>query len=346
VSPILLALPVYAAMQAQPQRMVIDVGFKEVLFVVVGEIIAKQVFEKSACYIAEKAGISWSDGPTIERRYPSAVEKGEKTVIGVATPGKPGALLTLTNAGTRVGKISLSSSNEVIYEAAANVTASEFDTFAYSIEDKESCLVVSGTANVQLDAGPSIAAQTPSVVDEKTRTTIIAMVTPGLAGDTLTLAQAPGSLGTLSLGTAQANGNQPVIYTAPAKVSMSAVDKVTYTVADQHNDVVVSGTASVQLDTGPSIAAQTPSVGDEKTRTTVMPSLAGDTLTLAQAAGSLGTLSLGAAQPSDIQQAAAKPKRLVLVLRHSDYDWLILSQSRMGKSSGGTRIWMLLATPG
>jgi hypothetical protein len=36
----------------------------------------------------------------------------------------------------------------------------------------------------------------------------------------------------------------------------------------------------------------------------------------------------------------------LLVPRHSDYDWLILSQSRMGKSSGGTRIWMLLATPG
>jgi hypothetical protein len=35
-----------------------------------------------------------------------------------------------------------------------------------------------------------------------------------------------------------------------------------------------------------------------------------------------------------------------LVPRHSDYDWLILSQSRMGKSSGATRIWMLRATPG
>ena len=34
-----------------------------------------------------------------------------------------------------------------------------------------------------------------------------------------------------------------------------------------------------------------------------------------------------------------------LVPRHSDFGWLILSQSRMGKSSGGTRIWMLLATP-
>jgi PhzF family phenazine biosynthesis protein len=37
---------------------------------------------------------------------------------------------------------------------------------------------------------------------------------------------------------------------------------------------------------------------------------------------------------------------LALVPRHSDYDWLIPSQFRMGKSSGATRIWMLRATPG
>jgi hypothetical protein len=36
----------------------------------------------------------------------------------------------------------------------------------------------------------------------------------------------------------------------------------------------------------------------------------------------------------------------LLVPRHSDYDWLILSQFRMGRSSGATRIWMLRATPG
>jgi hypothetical protein len=35
-----------------------------------------------------------------------------------------------------------------------------------------------------------------------------------------------------------------------------------------------------------------------------------------------------------------------LVPRHSDYDWLILSQFRMGRSFGATRIWMLRATPG
>jgi hypothetical protein len=36
----------------------------------------------------------------------------------------------------------------------------------------------------------------------------------------------------------------------------------------------------------------------------------------------------------------------LLVPRHSGSDWLIPSQSRMGRSSGGTRIWMLRATPG
>jgi hypothetical protein len=35
-----------------------------------------------------------------------------------------------------------------------------------------------------------------------------------------------------------------------------------------------------------------------------------------------------------------------LVPHHSDYDRLIFNQSRMGKSSGATRIWMLRATPG
>jgi branched-chain amino acid transport system substrate-binding protein len=38
-------------------------------------------------------------------------------------------------------------------------------------------------------------------------------------------------------------------------------------------------------------------------------------------------------------------KDYMLVSRHSDYDWLILSQSRMGKPSGATRIWMLRGTP-
>ena len=38
--------------------------------------------------------------------------------------------------------------------------------------------------------------------------------------------------------------------------------------------------------------------------------------------------------------------RFTLVPQHSDYDWSISSQSRMGMSCGATRISMLRATPG
>ena len=36
----------------------------------------------------------------------------------------------------------------------------------------------------------------------------------------------------------------------------------------------------------------------------------------------------------------------ILVVHHSDFDVLIPSHSRIGKLSGGTRISMLLGTPG
>ena len=45
-------------------------------------------------------------------------------------------------------------------------------------------------------------------------------------------------------------------------------------------------------------------------------------------------------------QKAIRRCECELVPRHSDYDWLILSQSRIGKSSGATSIWILRATPG
>ena len=48
------------------------------------------------------------------------------------------------------------------------------------------------------------------------------------------------------------------------------------------------------------------------------------------------------AEMKDLKLADGRDR---LVARHSDYDWLILSQFRMGKSFGSTRIWMVRATP-
>ena len=58
----------------------------------------------------------------------------------------------------------------------------------------------------------------------------------------------------------------------------------------------------------------------------------------------------GASAPPKIgNKALAKPKEpfgCKLVVHHSDFDVLIPSHSRIGKLSGGTRISMLLGTPG
>ena len=258
---------------------------------------------------AGAASVQLDAGPSVAPQTPSVMENSQTTIIGTVTPGLAGDTLTLTQAPGSLGTLSLGAvqangTQQVIYTAPATVSASTVDNVAYTVADQHSDVVASGTASVQLDAGPSITAQSPSVV-EKSQTTVIGTVTPGLASDTLTLTQAPGSLGTLSLGAVQANGTQQVIYTAPATVIASAVDKVAYTVADQHDDALASGSANVQLDAGPSIAAQSPSVV-EKSQTTVIgtvaPGLAGDTLTLTQAPGSLGTLRLGAVQANGTQQ--------------------------------------------
>jgi ABC-type Na+ efflux pump permease subunit len=127
----------------------------------------------------------------------------------------------------------------------------------------------------------SITSVTPSVV-EKGQTTEIGTVTPGLAGDTLTLQQTGGS-GVLAL--QLVNGVEEVIYTAPSTIAVSTLDTVSYTISDQHNDAIATGSASVQLDAGPRITSVTPSVVEKGQTTelgTVTPGLAGDTLTLQQ----------------------------------------------------------------
>jgi Ca2+-binding RTX toxin-like protein len=106
-------------------------------------------------------------------------------------------------------------------------------------------VVATGSANVQLDAGPTITAATPGVV-EKGQTTVVGRVTPGLVGDTLTLVQAPGSSGMLSLGPVS-GGVQQVIYTPPSTIAANTPDTVSYTITDQHKDAVAVGSSTVPV---------------------------------------------------------------------------------------------------
>jgi hypothetical protein len=49
-------------------------------------------------------------------------------------------------------------------------------------------------------------------------------------------------------------------YIAPSTITGNTLDTVFYTISDQYNDAMAAGSASVQLDAGPSITSVTPSV--------------------------------------------------------------------------------------
>jgi Ca2+-binding RTX toxin-like protein len=175
---------------------------------------------------------------------PSVVEKGQTTEVATVTPGLAGDTLTLQQTGGS-GKLALQLVNgveEVIYTAPSVIAASTLDKLSYTISDQHNDTMATGSASVQLDAGPSITSVTPSVV-EKGQTTEVAAVTPGLAGDTLTLQQTGGS-GKLAL--QLVSGVDEVIYTAPSAIA-NALDTVSYTIADQHNDAVATGSNTVPV---------------------------------------------------------------------------------------------------
>jgi CRISPR-associated endonuclease Cas1 len=186
-------------------------------------------------------------GPTITTATPAVVEKGQSTEIGTVAPGLPGDTLTLKQTSGS-GALSLrlvGGVEEVIYTAPATVAASTTDAVTYSVND-EFGDTTSGTASIQLDAGPTIAAVTPSVL-EQNHSEEIGTIAPGLVGDTLTLNKTSGS-GALSLQVV--GGVEEVIYTSPAIIASSALDAVTYTVTDQHNDAAATGSSTVPLASG------------------------------------------------------------------------------------------------
>ena len=205
---------------------------------------------------------------TIIASTPSVVEKGQTTVIGTVTPSMIGDTLTLAETGG-IGALSLGAAQvdgtqQVIYTAPATVAASVVDVVSYTVTDNNGA-AATGSASVQLDAGPTVTPQAPSVV-EASQTTVLGTVTPGVAFDALSLKQTGGS-GTVAL--QLVSGVEEVIYTAPASVPTTTTDTVTYTVSDQHDDAIASGgPETVQLAAAVSITAPgTATVGIGRTST-------------------------------------------------------------------------------
>ena len=197
-----------------------------------------------------------SPTPTLTALAPSALEKGQSTVIGVVSPPSAGDTLTLTQTGG-TGTVALgpvvNGQQQVIYTAPGASGSAVSTAVAYTVTDAQTGGAVSGSATVALDPGPAATAVAATAL-QGGQTEVVGYATPGLAGDTLSI-QKTGGAGSLSLGAVQSNGQQAIVYTAPASVAADATDTVTYVVSDQHQDAQASGSASVALQLTPTLVS-------------------------------------------------------------------------------------------
>ena len=240
---------------------------------------------------------------SITDETPKIVGQGQSTLIGFVTSTNADILTLTQDEGD--GTLSLEG-DDIYYTAPASIATSVIDDVSYTIADQHND-TATDSASVQLDAGPKIALATDELAElESGQHTDVAIVTPGLAGDTLTLTQ-PSTVGPLSLGPVRPDGTQEVIYTATAGAQISEIDSVPYTITDQLGDAATQ-TASVQLDSGPFLRSTTTGEIAEKGQTIsiglVSPGVPGDDLAVAQTAPSTlrGTLSLGIVLPDGTQQ--------------------------------------------
>jgi hypothetical protein len=139
--------------------------------------------------------------PTIAAATPNTVEENQTAIIATVKPSVFGDKVSLketAGAGTlSLGAVQADGSQQVIYAAPSSIAASTKDAVSYTVtENGESA---TGAASVQLDAGPAVAL-VPFTPGAANKAVTVAMATPGLATDTLSvvLTQAPQS-GAVSL---------------------------------------------------------------------------------------------------------------------------------------------------
>ena len=255
----------------------------------------------------DSAAVQLDAGPTIATAPPEELESGQHTTVAIVTPGVAGDTLTLTqtSAGSPLSlEVQPDGTQKVVYTASAGAQISEIDTDTYTITDQFGNTATQ-TTPVQLDSGPFLRSTTTGKIAEKGQTISIGLVTPGVAGDDLEVAQtAPSTLrGTLSIGIVLPDGTQQVLYTAPETIPTSVDDGVGFTVTDQNNDAYASAAVVVHLDAGPTAGNVTTTAFLGQTDLTnailadVTRGLAGDTETItavgATSEGGVVTLNKG-----------------------------------------------------
>jgi len=238
--------------------------------------------------------ITLDPGLTYTPVTPAVVESGQSTVVATLTPGLPTDTLSLLDApdGLSLGPVLANGTQQITYTAPLGITASSEQTLTYVVDD-QNWVGNFYTNTVQLDAGPVITA-VPTGDVENNQIVVIGTVAPGVPGDTFILTQTSGSIGTVSLGSV-VNGQQQILYTAPAHIYASVVDDVAYSVTDQHDDTVATGSANVQLDRSvvvTPVGTVTLAKGQSAVVDYVSGGLPGDTVSLVQTAAGLGSFTL------------------------------------------------------
>ena len=251
-------------------------------------------------------------------------EAGYEETVQIGTISADSSLDPLSivlPGGSPLGTLSINASGEILYTAPAAVTAGEIDSFTYEVEDSAGALSAPISASIALDPGPT--ATDPNLVVGHAgmldlSTILSELATPGLAGDTLTLTAASAELGSIFQ---NKNGDfvyEPVVngndgspttvgydldgsLTGATGSSSSPIksgnDVITYTVTDQLGDVV-TGTADVTVDPGPTIAAGHTFVAAGTTvnlasyiESLITPGLKGDTETITAISAQSGTVT-------------------------------------------------------
>ena len=193
-------------------------------------------------------------------------------------------------AGPALGTVTVNADGTFTYDPshAFPTGQTQVVSFTYQATDRAGATSAPAAVAITVNGGPALAENAPTKVGHG-QTVVVATVTPGLAGDTETLAITTAGRGTLAL----ANG--VVSYTAPAT---GGADTIAYTITDQYGDKA-SGTVTTTVDAGPTAATGTLTVGHNTTSTItgllnglVAAGLAGDTETLTSVSATSGTASL------------------------------------------------------
>jgi autotransporter-associated beta strand protein len=158
-------------------------------------------------------------------------------VNGLIQPGISGDTETVTAVS---GDAVLNNDGSITYTAPASGT----DAFTYNVADQYGDSAT-GTVDITVDNGPAANAGTLTAGHNQTLTLnslIGSLVTPGMAGDTLTITSVSGGAAVLS------NGQVTDVTGAAGSQS------VTYTVSDQYGDTATN-TLTIGIDTGPTTTA-------------------------------------------------------------------------------------------